>query len=98
MRETAHRIDRLVGQIVIRGSVVLHQLPVFGVETVAQVVDFLVDLCSVVITLLTGTGHGELDARRMPGSNTSNLAKSLVGFAWQLFRVPTGSNAWKSKA
>ena len=95
MRETAHWIDGLVGQIVVCGGIVLHQLSIFSVESIAHVVDLLVDLGSVVVTLLTGTGHGELDSRRMPGSDASNLAKTLVCLARQLLGVPTGSHAWK---
>ena len=68
-------------------------LSVLLVESIANVVDLLVDLRAVVISLLTGASHGVLDSRRMPGSDASNLTKTLVSLAGKLLRVPTGSHA-----
>jgi hypothetical protein len=62
------------------------------VESIPHVVDLLVDLGTVVESLLTGTGHSELDAARMPRSDASNLAQTLVRLAGKLLTVPTRSN------
>ena len=40
-------------------------------------VDLLVDLSSVMVTLLTSSGHGVLDPAGMPGSNTSDLQTEI---------------------
>jgi len=91
--ESTHRVDGLVGQVVIGRGVVLDQLSVFGVVSVSHVVDLLVDLGTVVVTLLTSSGDGELDAGRMPGTDASDLAETLVRLARKLLRVPTGGDA-----
>merc|ERR1712189_102051 len=64
-------VDALVGQIVLSGGVVLHQFSILGVVALADLVDLLVDLCAVVVTLLTSTGHRGSHTGRMPGTDTS---------------------------
>merc|ERR1719164_365209 len=59
MGETTHGVDRLVSQIIIGSSVVLHKLAVLHVESITDVVDLLVDFGTVMVTLLTGTSNGE---------------------------------------
>jgi len=66
------------------------------VESVAQVIDLLVDLSSVMVTLLTSSGHSELNTRWMPSTDTSDLAETLVRLAGQLLCVPTGSDTLKT--
>lgn len=57
-------------------------------------VDLLVDLCAVVVALLTGPGDGELNSARMPRTNTGNFTETLVRLARQLLCVPTRGYTW----
>lgn len=68
-----HGVDALVGQIVLCGGVVLHHLSVLLVVALTNLVDLLVDLCAVVVTLLTSTGDREGHTGRMPGTDTGHL-------------------------
>ena len=58
-----------------------------------DLVDLLVDLCTVVVSLLTSTGDRVLDPGRMPGSDTSDLAETLVRLPRKLLGMPPGSDA-----
>merc|ERR1719230_1747 len=53
VRETAHRVDRLLRDVLLRHGVVGNQLAVLHVESVSDAVDLLVDLRAVMITLLS---------------------------------------------
>merc|ERR1719511_319465 len=94
--ESTHGVDALVGGVVLGGGVVLYQLSVLLVITHLDLVDLLGDLGTGMVTLLTSTGDSVLDTRRMPGSDTSDLVKTLVRLARQLLGVPSGSNTLES--
>merc|ERR1739838_819753 len=49
-----------------------------------------------MITLLTDTGDRIGDSGRMPGTDASHFAKTLVSLARQLLHVPTGDNAFNT--
>ena len=61
-------------------------------ESITDVINLLVDLGTVMVTLLTGASDGELDSAGMPGTNTSDLAKTFMGLSWQLLGMPTGGH------
>lgn len=81
VRESTHRVYRFVGQIILCGGVVLDKLAVLHAEASPNAVDLLVDLCAVMIALLTSSRHSGLDPARMPGAHTGHLPQALVGLA-----------------
>jgi len=50
----------------------------------------------MMVTLLTSTGDGVLDTRRMPRADTSDLSETLVGLAWKLLGVPSAGYSLES--
>ena len=74
--ETTHGGDSLLGQIVLGHSIV-------GIlaDGLTNSVDLLIDLSSMVETVLTSSGNSEADSGRMPRTNASNLSLASVGLS-----------------
>lgn len=62
----------------------------------AYTVDLLVDLGTVMVTVLTGTGDLELDASRMPSTDTGDLAETTMGLTRQTGNTPTSDDTVNS--
>ena len=76
MGETTHGGDSLFGEIVLGHSVMR-----ILAEGLADSVDLLVDLGSVVETVLTSSGHSVGDSGRMPRTDTSDLSLASVSLS-----------------
>ena len=72
VREATHGGDALLGKIGLGGSGV-------DVSLLADAEDSLVDLGTVVVTLLTGTSYCLTHTGRMPSTDTRHLTKASVG-------------------
>jgi len=71
VREAAHRVNVLAGDVELGGAILFADV---GETRFSQAVNLLVDLGSVVVTLLTRASNSELNARWMPGSGTGDLS------------------------
>merc|ERR1711865_108769 len=85
VREATNWGDWLLSQIVVGGGTL-------GVAGLHDAVDLLVDLSTVMVTILTSTGHGVGHLGRMPGANASHLAQTTMGLARQASHAPTGGH------
>lgn len=85
VREATHGGDALLGKISLGGS--RH-----GVALLADAQHALVDLGTVVVTLLTGAGNSGFNTGRVPGTDTGDFAKTSVGLSGQAGNTPTSHN------
>jgi len=92
LNKATNGVDALVGDIDLGGSVVLDFLAVDGVEAGADSVDLLVDLSSVMVSLLARSSNGERDSGWMPGTNTGDLSETLVSLSGKLLCVPSAGD------
>lgn len=74
--ETTHGGDSLLGEIVLSHSVMR-----ILAESLADSVDLLVDLGSVIETVLTSSGDSEGNSGRMPRTDTSDLSLASVSLS-----------------
>jgi hypothetical protein len=66
--------------------------PASAIRILTDAVHLLVHLGTVEVTLLTSTGNGPGDTGRVPGTDTSDLAETLVRLAGQLGNMPPGDD------
>lgn len=93
--EATERSDSLLGKIGIGGSVVVNTA-IFFLGGAAHLVDLLVDLGTVVITILTSASDGELHSGRVPGTNTGDLAETTVSLTGETGDAPTGGDTFET--
>jgi len=96
VRETTHRSDGFVCEIGLSCSVVLDEFATVLVDSFTDSVDLLVDLGTVMVTLLTRSGDRVGYSGWMPCTNASDLPQTFVGLARKLLGVPTGSDTFLS--
>merc|ERR1719309_191143 len=94
--ESSNRSDSLLCRIKLSSSIVLDDLAILGVDTKSNAVDLFVDLSTVMVSLLTSSGHCVLNPTWMPGSNTSHFTKTFVCLTREFLTMPTGGHTFKS--
>merc|ERR1711959_252971 len=88
VRESTKWRNALDREVKLCGGMVLH--------AITDLVHLLVELCTMMVTILTRTSNRVLDAGRMPGADTGDLTKTLVGLTGQLGNTPTGDDTFES--
>jgi len=96
MREATDWVDRFDGDVSCGGTIVHVDLAVLGLIAGTNSVDLLVDLHTVMVTLLTSTSHGIADSRWMPRTNTGDLSKTSMRLSRQLLSAPTAGHTLSS--
>jgi len=93
VNETTDGVDGFVSDIRGGGTIVAHILTINSVVTSSNAVHFLVDLGTVVVSLLSRSGDREGHTRRMPRSDTGDLAETLVSLAGEFLCVPSAGDS-----
>jgi len=86
--KAAQRSNGLLGKIELSGTIVSSLL--------SDLVDLVVDLSTMMITVLTGTSDREGNTGWMPSSNTSDLAQTLVSLTGQAASSPTSGDSFEA--
>ena len=81
---------------VLGSCVILDQLSILHVISSTHPVDLLINLSSVMVTLLSSSEHGELNPDWMPSTNTGNLPQTLVSLPGKLLGVPSAGDSLES--
>ena len=89
VNKATERGDLLLGDILFGGGVAL-------VGALADAEDLVIARGSVVVAVLTGTGDRPLHVVGMPGTDTRDLAQTLVRLTRQLGRAPTARHTLRS--
>jgi len=89
MGESSHWGDGLGSKIEFGGSSVV-------LSGFTHSVDLLVDVRSVVISVLSSSGDSEGYSGWMPCSDTGNLSETLVSLSWESSGSPSGGNSFVS--
>jgi len=88
VREGTHGCDVLLSQIELSAGIVSGLSSISA--ALANSVDLLVHLGTVVVSVLTSTSDRELNVRRMPSTNTGDLPQTSVGLTGQSSYSPPG--------
>lgn len=90
--EASHWSDVLFGEIGLSGGVIFSSSSL----ALSDSVDLFVHFGSVEVTFLTGSGDSPSDSGWMPGTDTSDLSVTSVGFLLQMSDTPSLDDASES--
>jgi len=94
--EATDGVDGLFGQVGLGGTVVHVDLAALGLVASSKSVDLLVDLDSVVVTLLATSSNRVANSAWMPSSDTSNLSETSMRLSRQLLGAPSAGHTLSS--
>lgn len=94
--ETTQWCDSLFSWIGFCCGIEVGCLALSFLNTTGDAVDLLVHLGTVVVTILTCAGNREEHSGWVPGTNTGDLAKTLVCLSWELLSSPSVGDTFVS--
>jgi len=94
--EATDGVDGLFGQVGLGGTVVHVDLAALGLVASAKSVDLLVDLDSVVVTLLATSSNRVANSAWMPSSDTGDLSETSMRLSRQLLGAPSAGHTLSS--
>ena len=84
MDKATQWVDALVRQVIVSRCIVLDQFAILDEVALTNLVNLLVNLCSVIVAFLPSLSH----MGRVPGSNTSNFGQTSMGLLGQFLCMP----------
>ena len=97
MDKATQWVDALVRQVIVSRCIVLDQFAILDEVALTNLVNLLVNLCSVMVAFLPSSSHIEGYTGRVPGSNTGNFMQTSMGLSWQFLCMPTTSHPFVLK-
>jgi hypothetical protein len=95
VREATQGTDGLVGQVVGGLGVEVHAA-IFVLTFATHLVDLLVDLGTVMVTILTSASNGVFYPGRVPCANTGDLTQTTVSLTGKAGDAPTSDDTFES--
>ena len=98
MDKATQWVDALIRQVIVSRCIVLDQFTILDEVALTNLVNLLVNLCSVMVAFLPNSSHREGCTGRVPGSNPGNFVQTLMRLLGWFLCLPTTGHPFVSFA